>query len=314
MLAKENIEYVRDNFGIYDHDWRWYANFLGEPYLIGDNIVYFDGTVIYVCAFSLKDLQSEIAIEKIGHLLSSNTAFQSASGIDIWGRFPVPPEEIQIWDKIFKQYSFADYQANNRDVAICIKDFNYENLRKARLAMNAVRNKGLTMRVLKKDFFSYRHIQLLEHWFETHNISNTHSAFAISVFSFAKQEDVLVIESCIGNELKGFAILSLAGRRRAVISQAFFQNEPGQRYADSAMVEAIAYCERNNTEYLHLGYSQTKTLLEFKKKWGANWKGPPYREVFYTNSSLLGNHFSIGTHPWFLRILYNRFTRNSQAQ
>ncbi len=309
MLAKKDIEYVHDHFGVYDHDWRWYANFLGEPYFIGDTIVYFDGMTIYACAFSLRNLKLETPIERICHLLSSNAVFQGAKGIDIWGRFLEPPEEIQIADQTFQQHSFVDYQVDNHDVAVCIGDFSYEKLRKARLAKNAVRNKAIVTRIVSRHFFSYRHIELLDYWFKTHDISFPHTAFALSIFSFAKQKDVFLIESYAGNLLKGFAILSIPSRLRAVITQAFFENEPGQRYADSVMVEAIAYCVQNNIEYLHLGYSQTGALLEFKKKWGANWKSPPYREVFYTNSPLLGDHFSLGTYPWFLRILRNQFKK-----
>ena len=94
MLDVNEQRYIADNFGVYDHNWLIYTDFLGEPFLIDNCIVYFDGTVLYICAFQLKaphePLDANIVIDKA----LSSKKFCGCKAIDIWGNYHIDTDRI----------------------------------------------------------------------------------------------------------------------------------------------------------------------------------------------------------------------------
>jgi hypothetical protein len=310
MLAQDQIEIISKGFGVYDHDWRFYAEFLGEPYFINDVLVYFDGEIVFICAFPVGDVWREMSVEEIEAILNSKGEFQRAKGVDVWGRLSNMSEELRVGSGSLAQSARFDYDPHYFDVAISVENFDYQANFKARLARNAAANQGLTTQVTQRSNFTARHIQLIRHWMSTHDVSAIHTSFAIAINSFIKQHDVYLVEVYEREDLNGFAVISLPTEDKAVMTQCYFENRPGKRFADSTMAACLEFAGSRGIRRLHLGYSASDSLLRFKRKWGADWNGPSFREAFYVISAEIAKRFQSGFHPWCGWLLAQQFDRH----
>src|SRR4051794_4778524 len=90
MLPPSDLARIRDRFAVYDHEWRAYAPVLGEPHLVEDCLVYFDGTLASVCAYRLGDPSFELDQPALASLLEGLPVLDRVRAVGIWGRFSCP--------------------------------------------------------------------------------------------------------------------------------------------------------------------------------------------------------------------------------
>ena len=71
MLSVCDQDRIAQEFSVYEHEWRFFSGFLGEPFLLNNCLVYWDGTTANVCAFPLGESQESIGASEIDRMLSA---------------------------------------------------------------------------------------------------------------------------------------------------------------------------------------------------------------------------------------------------
>ena len=71
MLSKKEQDYIWANASLYDHDWRFWSEFMGEPYLINDCLVFYDSRVLYICGFPFQKITQELTTKHIRSILDA---------------------------------------------------------------------------------------------------------------------------------------------------------------------------------------------------------------------------------------------------
>jgi|GEM_PF-4504683 hypothetical protein len=301
MLSPEQIKYADAAYSIYDHDWRFYSEFIGEPFLCGDCLAYFDGTVLSFCAFPLGDCARKV---EGGDLLKTVENFpyaQNLRGLEVWGRYdPLPPNITCGGASLNLVESYAE--STMTDVKLDVRSFSFETNAKARLNRNWARNKGVVTTVGKLERLSHEHIALMEQFFLTHKISTLHTTFYLAIPSLIKNDNVFVVEGRVEGKLKGYAVLSQPNPEVACMIIGFYDNAGGFRATDGIYAQTIEWAQAQNLHYLHFGYSATESLLAFKRKWGATIDGPPYYETRYAVDSRIADAFKNGKCTWRERV------------
>lgn len=299
MLDQLSQEFVNSNFKVYDHNWRFYKDFLGEPFLVEDVLTYFDGEILYICAFSLENIQLKTSVEKVLAKLNTFIDTDKIKVIDIWGN-------IDTNSHFFEPEKILDYTPSNDCMFDCILDveaFSFDKRKKARLAFNAARNQGLVCSVCKRKTLSYRHLLLMKKFIADHNLSSTGKHIFLSIEDAIKEENSYLVEAYNkDNQLVGFSLLMVPSKSDAVYVLACFDNTT--RASDIVINECINFCKKNTISYLHLGYSASQSLLNFKIKWGGIAKGQLYEEYFLDihTDEYLADHIMKGTFLWRNRL------------
>lgn len=301
MLSPKEIQYIDQSYGIYDHDWRFYAEFLGEPFLCDDCLVYFDGSILSICAFPLHNCAASVQDIAILAMLEKFPAIQAVRGLAIWGRVGLKIPHIDC-SGIRLSLVFHEGESDARDAIVDIDQFNLDHMKSARLARNAARNRGVITKVHKLDRLSASHITLMENFFLTHAISSIHASFYLVLPSLIKNENIFVIEARLGDQLKAFAILSRINPSTACMIIAFSENTEKLHAADAIYAQIIDWAKMQNIKWLHLGYSGTQSLLSFKRKWGALKDGPTFSQARYAVNTEIAQSMQTGTFPWRERL------------
>lgn len=301
MLSKKEQDYIWANASLYDHDWRFWSEFMGEPYLINDCLVFYDSRVLYICGFPFQKITQELTTKHIRSILDAKRNFSKAEGIRIWGRTSFGQEDSFIDG--FRCIEWLDYYDSDSDMAIELEKFTYDRYIKARLARNAALNKGYKSSVKKRKYLTADHIQIITNWAEFHDISSAAASIASSIQGLIKTPRVCLIEARFKGSLVGFLVLSQPGKGIAVVLQSFALDISGRRAGDSLMVEAIKYLEEKGVIRLHLGYSATESIMAFKKKWGCTWNGPGYYYITYSSSEEMTALFIDGRFLWRDRLV-----------
>lgn len=289
MLGKTDIEFIYNNYKIYDHNWEFYASLLGEPFLINDCLIYFDGKILYVCAFSLINPKKPVNIKELLDKLSTDKRFETAEILDVWGNFTNNQEKIS-W-KGFKPIEIAHTNKIDSvfDSIIFIDNFNYSNNKKARLAKNAAENKKVYTKIVKRDYLTSEHIKIMKKFLQNHNIQQPHLSFFLSIQFIIRSENAVIIESYNNSEnLIGFSVIMHTSQDSLTYLLACYDNCE-KRAADATLAKCIEYCKASGIKRFHMGYSGSDSLLDFKKKWGASSSGLSYEEVFYKLSDSLSD-------------------------
>lgn len=280
MLDQANVQRLLREFRLTDQAWTLYAPTLGEPHLLDDVLLYTDDVVTHVCAFPLGNAARELSpsdIERLVELLPTDYL----RAINVWGRFTAAPEQLRIRGRVFERRQFADYSPHRVELAIPIDLQTLEKEAAIRRVVSKIRRSALETEVVARPHLSAAHLRLIREMLATHDVIPFDVALILSIPALVRDPDTLLVEVRRERQLKAFAILWLPATDRAVSAWSFSRHEPGARYADAAMEASIRFCAANGKRYLHLGYSETEGIWNFKKKWGATVEGPAYRDAFY---------------------------------
>lgn len=301
MLEQKDIKYIEEHFYVYDQNWRMYQNYLGEPFLVENCLVYYDGRILYICAFPFeKDMCVNLfnVYNKFMNIIPNGTI----EIIDIWGNCNT--ESFLLNNKNAVLFDYTPRNSLCFDSIVNINSFSLTDQKKARLSYNAFKNKCIQNRVVKLTTLSYQHIKLMEHFVKTHKLEGPHLTIFSSIANLIHDPKTYIVESYKDNIILGFAVLMKVSNNNAVYCLACYDNET--RAADSTMYACIDFCKSNNIKFLHLGYSASESLLKFKQKWGGSKDGIEYEEYFISlvndQSSL---HLSNGKFLWRDRLFLN---------
>jgi hypothetical protein len=146
---------------------------------------------------------------------------------------------------------------------------------------------GLELSVVRRHMLGAEHLYLIDEWAGGHSVSPFHVTFAAAVANYVSAPPIHLIEARLKGELMGFAVVSVASLRRAVVLQLFAQRRAGVRIDDALYAATLRFVDERGVDALHLGYSASPSLLRFKRKWHATRNCPPYREAGYTADPVL---------------------------
>lgn len=278
MLACSDVDRLSKQFYAYDHDWRFYWSFLGEPFLIGDLLVYFDGTILYIAAFPLDDPKRVVREREVADI-ASLSQFRACRCVDVWGRFEAP-DAIVVGSTVLERFDESGYDANPIASVIDVSGFDLGDHREARKAVNRARNKRYSSRASNADGLTARQIVLIEEWRRDHDLGPIAVSIAAAIPAYVRWNNVETIEATLGDDVVGFGLVSFVAPHAAVLSQSFLLKSPGGVAGDVVFHGAISLCKQRGVRELHVGYSSTDSLIRFKKKWGALPRAR-FREAFY---------------------------------
>jgi hypothetical protein len=301
MLSDQDKDRIQAGFGVFDQEWSFYSTSRGEPFLVDDFLVYFDGVFLCVCAFRLNDVWSEASLSQIQSAINAVPQFAQAQGICLWGRH-VPIEGLVLGNgELLTREKFNDYDESFVDAVVDLRDFDYANQRKARLAANAVAKGDLHHEVVQRKSLQAEHFALIQEWANGHDVSPRSAGVLTGLPRHVCEDHVHLVECRLNGSLVGFAVLAVIGER-AVFSQGFSRRIDGERVGDALYAQMIAFAKEQDLSHLHLGYSPTTSLTRFKEKWGARLSGPPFRDSLFTNSPILSSLFETGRFRWHNRL------------
>jgi hypothetical protein len=282
MLDRSELTRIQDCFSVYDQEWRYYRGFLGEPFLVADCIVYFDGQMLYICGFPLDDPFRELSVDDIVGI-AERFSKHPLGGINVWGRLPdLPPELMLSRGRAFLlQPVGPNYEEDAGEHVLDLSAFDYSRLPKARKGLRRARQAGLSAEVVTREYLSAEHIALLRRFMETHHLSTVHAGCYLSIQQLLQEPATRVIESYLDDETVGFKVLVRSGETAATAICGFYNSARVVGASDISMATCIDYCREQGVSRLHLGYSATPSLAAFKEKWGATLTGPAYKEGFY---------------------------------
>jgi hypothetical protein len=302
MLSHRDKQRIRSEFEVFDHEWSFYASSRGEPFLVGDFLVYFDGVLLCVCAFRLGDAWNEASIQQIQGAVEAVPEFALAQGMCLWGRY-VSIDAVELSDgKRLERTAFKDYDETFVDAVIDLGDFDYSRHRKARLAANAVAKGDLRSAVVQRDALLAEHFALIQDWANGHDVSPRSAGVLAGLTQHVCQDHVYLVECRLDGSLVGFTILALVGHR-AIFSQGFSRRIDGERIGDALYAKMIAFAKERDMSHLHLGYSPSSNLVRFKEKWGGRRTGPPFRDSLFTDSGVLTRLYESGRFRWHDRLV-----------
>lgn len=282
MLSKSQIQKISSQFRLYEHEWRYLQCYVGEPFEYKGYLIFDDGRVLNICAFSLledKTLSRDLLHEILGLYFRK----PSHKAIHLWGNFELverltfpdsPAVELINRDSCREVYE-GEYTIN-------LEEHSLNDLKAARKAINNVRNKGLFCSVRQIDILLARHRELIEIWRSSRPISVSGAISAHSVSSFLLfKENIFVVEVAFENLIYGFSVFSFVGDNDCVNLMSFSEKSVGMKIEDALLYKTICYAQEKNKTTLHLGYAGNSGLVSFKEKWGAQKTGPDYRQVLY---------------------------------
>ena len=302
MLTEVDIARINAEFGVYDHDWRFFSEFLGEPFLLENYLAYFDGLILYLCAFRLGGCWRELRADELQSLVNDFEFAEDVQAINVWGVYQEVPRALGVKQRVLPLAREVP-RSEACDAMIDLDDFDFARYTSARLARNSAKNKGVACRVTQRETLSHRHTRLMEGFFRTHDISATHASFYLAANSLIKRNNVYIVEGWHGGKLIGFCLLSHAGVEAASIVMGFYDNAARLRVSDGIFSEAIMWAKGRGLRRLHVGYSGHRSLLDYKRKWGPLISLPPYGEAFYSASQEILAVVNRGNYPWRERIL-----------
>ncbi|HEX8742776.1 MAG TPA: hypothetical protein VF712_06565 [Thermoleophilaceae bacterium] len=289
MLDSDDLRTIDAKFGIYDHDWRAYSPVLGEPHLVDDYLVYFDGVAAAVCAYRLGDTESELDGAGLTRLLDA-ADLRDARAVALWGRLVDTPAitlATPNGDRAMRRVKYADYDPATVDTVVDLGNFDYASEKHARKDAAHVRRRGIDVAVTTSEVLTADHLRLMDEWSANHEVSPWHSCLASAATSYIRAPAVYLLEARLDDRLLGFGILSRPAEDHSVLLQHFTTRAPGVPAGDAVYMAALELARELGTPFLHLGYSPTADLLRFKRKWGGRLDQPPFRDSWYTDDAEL---------------------------
>ena len=288
MISQDQANFVAEHFNIFEHNWSFYEDVLGESCLLGDILAYCDGAGIYLPAFSLRSSGYEFTAGEIAHFVEQ--AFQHFSQvqptrfIDVWGQFcDLPPVYRSQDGRQYTLYVQTAYQEESFDSIFDLLVFDQETPPSARKRLRALKNKDIQTTIRKTRGFSYEHFAIIESWLHDHAsvVSSIHREFLYALRSYVNKGEAFFCEARSQNKLVGLSIISVIGHERMAILNSFPSRIPGLRVGDALFAEAIKFARQNGIRWIHYGYSVNKSLLSTKESWGATGRSSSFRESFY---------------------------------
>jgi hypothetical protein len=306
MLSSDQSTYVAAHFNVYEHNWPFYEELLGESLLLEDVIAYCDGAGLYLAAFALKEpgfiFEPEVIVDYIGQALNY-FAGGKILFINVWGQFFDLPKQLKSSRNCdFFLCEQSDYYEDMFDSIFDVSDFDIQSWPSANRRLRALERKNIETNVQKCASFSHEHLFIIESWMKVHAVSVVHKEFFYALRSYIKRQDVYLCEARSHGALVGLSVIALVGNHRMVVLNSFPMRGSGLRAGDALFAEAISFARRNSVRWIHRGYSSTASLLRAKESWGSMLRSRPYREAFYAVDSTVAQMIKDEKFLWRIRL------------
>lgn len=299
MLDDGDKARIAAGFSVFEHDWRFYSGFLGEPVLLGDILTFFDGDMLYVCGFRLGAPDSVLTQAELRAIVSQHPHGHTARAVDVWGPVSVDAE-LAVGARKLPMVSRESYSAFD-SIAPLKPDF-FQTQASARLARNSTLNHGLRRQIVERAELDARHLAIVREWRDHHEVDPVVGAISATVPGFCRADDVFVVEVYEAELLVGFGVLHAVSPTRSVLLQCYITREHGHRVGDAVMAGAIEKSIELGVSFLHLGYSFSQGLLDFKRKWGATLEGPKFTEAFFSQTGEMAEAIRNRSFLWAQRM------------
>jgi hypothetical protein len=302
MLTEEEQDSIIRNMCVYEHEWRYLASYLGEPFLLEDILAFFDGRVLSICAFTLGDARqlSDNDFEERITIVDQSICPELVSA---WGNVQLP-EKIKMGGKELcpvtnsEEKYLGDYSI---DIYEHFDNFSPE----ARKAIRSFKRDGLQTTISPSTRLSWRELDLIEKWRNRISPGIIGTIAGASISNFVLSVPSYTARCFFGKHLVGFSVFTKPSPDRAVNLMSFAERLQGIRIEDSLLHATIEACKLQNISRLHLGYAGTDSLASFKEKWGAKKTGPNYTQAIYVTGQEWENRAKDSNFFWLARLLQN---------
>ena len=278
MLDQSDADYVRRHFWVYEHNWSHYASFLGEPFLLEDALVYFDGKVLYISSFPVGSPLGGLGDQSLVKIIS-NPRFIGASVVDVWGTYDRSGALAATAGRL-EEVSFTP-PGQNGEATLNLREFDYANDRSARIALKKASQRGHSHIVTHRESLTLSHMSVMENWASRVEVPTLVRWATLSLARTVGKPDVFLAESYVDDILVGFSVFQIVNQAKAVNYGLCIERGNGLRAGDDLMAAMVEFLMSSSVVTLHLGYSSTPSLLRFKLKWGASATGPSWAESFF---------------------------------
>lgn len=300
MLSLEEIRHADAAFALYDQEWRYYSGFYGEPFLLNDCLAYFDGSVLSMSAFPLRQRDAPAGGPAILKSIERFFQYPGLRCFRIWGNYETLPPIIEHNGKVLKRVLQNDADPEDREAIIDVASFDLETNKPARNQYNQTRKLGFVTAVNKVDRLGAEHLALVEMFFDTHKMHPQHASYYLTLPSLIRNENVWLIEARFDGKLMGFGVMSRPNETSACLLTAF--SDHAKPAMDAVYGRMLEYAKEESIAKINLGYSVSDSLLRFKRKWGATEYGPTWHESAYAADADMEEMLKQGTFLWRERL------------
>ena len=299
LLTERDRTALADAFNVYEHEWRFFAPFTGEPFLIdGRYLCYFDGMVVNLCLFGLiREWVSEATFREI---VASLPFVNEVQLIQAWGDFDPPAHPVGRQLTIVDPDMLSVWQES--EFTTDVSAFELDHFHRAKKSIRTAELRGVYTRTMSANGLDAEHLALIDVWRQTHDVAPVASLAVSTLGHYCTRDDVYLIEARRGDALLGFAVLSHPVPDRALKMFSFGMRTAGLRIGDALTHEAILASRRLGAHTLHNGYADG-SLAAFKIKWGAEQLTASYRHAVYARPGVWTERAVAGRFHWGLRVL-----------
>lgn len=302
MLYQQEQDRITRQFAVYEHEWRFFAGFMGEPFLINECLVYCDGSTVNVCAFPIDDCPKVLQVSDIERMLDDLSRLDSIQLVHVWGVFR-PTRSITLNGRTLELVNSDSCEENyTGEYTIDLSKFDLRRQREAAKSVRSAANKGIEVRIRDIDRFEVDHYRLMEHWLNTHEIGPIAACAASTLPSYCREPDVVVAEAIYEGAIRGFEVVAHPTNDRAIRMLSFGERLSGIKIGDALTYAVIEHCVDSGVRQLHCGYAGEPALARFKEKWGAVITGPTYRQALYAVDSYWRGLADVYSFYWALRM------------
>jgi hypothetical protein len=305
VINKSEAREISSRFAAYEHEYRFFSGYLGEPFLFRDCILYFDGEVLNVPAFTLRNSSARFDLQSINDFLDEQSIDVSPRLVHVWGDF-FPKPMLVFGENRLDLFNHEDVQIEHEgEYTIDIRTFDPAATAELRKTIRKVRESDLRCIVSKVDELTWRQLSLISNWTERLKPGTAGGMAGASIAGFVRSNDCYVVSAILNNQVVGFSVFSLPDSVRAVNLMSFSLRIEKLRIDDALAYRTIQHCDQLGVKRVHLGYSGSESLSRFKRKWGARQTGASYRQAIYTAGEKWTQHADDFSFFWLPRLLSN---------
>lgn len=304
MLTAGDVKFVADRFNIYDHNWRFYRDLLGDVVLVEDVLAYCDGAGLYLAAFSLERPGAAYQGEEIAALIiaaARRFPGRQIRFVNVWGRFEDPPTDLTL-ETPLTLHEMSDYFETAFDTVFDLQAFDAARTASATRRLAKLERSSVLTSVTFPSCLGSEHLDIMERWLADHALGAIQREFLFSLQTYVARNDVAVCEARRDGLLVGFSIFDQVAPDRLVALNAFPLRGPGLRVGDALFAATINYARARSLRWIHRGYSASQSLLQTKESWGSCQRSLSYREAFYVTDPVAGAWVTEGRFLWRMRL------------
>lgn len=304
MLTHEEQSRVVKDMCVYEHEWRYLAGYLGEPFLLDDVLCFYDGRALNVCVFTLGSAKTLSSDELKSRLAILDKEIQPRL-VHVWGDV-FTPANIEVGRVKLRRVVQAEAKFPGEyslDLANVPGAYSAEVMK----AIRSFRRDNLQFTVDASTRLSWRELALIERWQERISPGIAGTVAGASIAGYVLSSSSYTVRCFIDHRLVGFSVFSRPTAERAVNLMSFAERLRGVKIEDGLVYSTIQTCRSQNVRWLHLGYAGTDSLGRFKQKWGATKTGADYTQAIYVDGQDWEKCAQDFTFYWWARLLGHRF-------